>query len=436
MTEKKVLRVGVIGCGMVFTSCHMPAFLGLHDVELVGFYDIVPERAEWVKNRYAQMLEEKIASLNQPFEEKLWVDSWYWAGNNTPGKLIQQHQETLKSLRVYESADELLDNVDIVDICPPVKYHIPYSIQALNKGVHVMSEKAMARNWWEAQLIEEALQDSGALYQLNDDNLFLPRYDTIRNIIESGQIGDVQSLWIARGGHGPEARSWFWDYKVSGGGSLMDYGCHAITSLWYLIGFDSTPTRVKSIRIENRMTTRPLDGRIQATSVEDDAHIKVQFEQPNGNWCDAIIEATWSYPELGLKSSSTSSFIRIQGSEGQATGFVDEEGRDFIRVERYGFGEKLIPVGDNSDEIAYKKEIINFVECVRHEKASIIDDKVGAKVMEVIGSAYLSELRNRQPVTLEEFREFCQSQASQNGASQEDAIVSVSKALMEPYSSK
>ncbi len=427
------IKVGVIGCGMVFTSSHMPAFLDLHDVELVAFYDISRERAEFIKDRFAGQLEERIAHLEGPYEAgQRWVDSWYWADTHTPQTLAAQHKETLAQLKVYDSAEELLDNVDVVTICPPVKYHIPYTLMALGKGVHVMSEKAMARTWWEAKEVEQAVKESGALYQLNDDNLFLPRYDTIRNIIEAGHLGDVQSMWVARGGHGPEARSWFWDPRISGGGSLMDYGCHAITSLWYLVGFDSVPTRVKSLRIESRMKTRPLDGRIQQIRVEDDAHIKIQFEQPNGNWCDAIIEATWSYAELGNKSGSTNSFIRIQGSEGQATGFTDENGQDFIKIEKYGYGEKLIPVQGKTDAIAYTNEIKNFIECVRNNKPSIINESVGIGIMEILGSAYLSELKGRSPVTIEDYRAFCQEIASQE-QDHEAAILAIIEALMEPY---
>ena len=431
MAEK--IRVGVIGCGMVFTSSHMPAFLDMHDVELVAFYDLFPERAQWIKERFASMLEEKIAQLERPFEDgERWVDSWYWSEENTPAKLAKQHKDTLKNLKVYGTAEELLDNVDIVSVCTPVRYHVHYSVMALERGVHVMSEKAMGRTWWETKAVAEAAKKTGALYQLNDDNLFLPRYDTIRNIIESGQIGDVQSMWIARGGHGPESRSWFWNPEISGGGSLMDYGCHAITSLWFLIGFDSVPTKITSLRIESRMKTRPLDGQVQTIHVEDDAHFKIQFEQPNGNWCDAIIEATWSYPELGTKSSSVSSFIRIQGSEGQATGYTDENGEEFIRVERYGFGEKLVPINCPSDEIAYANEIKNFIECVRNNEASIIDEQVGLGIMEIIGSAYLSELKGRAAVTTEEFKGFCKDLAA-GAPDQETAILTIVKALMEPY---
>ena len=429
--QRKV-RVGVIGCGMVFAADHLPAFLQLHDVQLVSFYDIVPERAELVKNMFAEMLQEQIARL-EAGERPNQTDSWYWSGDNTPQKMIAQHQETLQMLTVHNTAEELLDNVDVVTVCTPVRFHTHYSVMALKRGVHVMCEKAMARNWYEAQQIVKAAQDSSALYQLNDDNVFLPRYDTLKNIIESGHIGELQSMWIARGIHGPERRAWFWNPEWSGGGSLMDYGTHAVTSLWYLVGFDAVPRQVKSLRIESRMKTRPLEGRIQKVKVEDDAHIRVLFEQPNGNWCDAVIEATWSYPEFGEKSGAVNSFIRIQGSDGEATGYTDEEGKDYIRVEKYGYGAKLFPVVGNDDQIGCTREIENFIQCVRQGRESILNERVAIGTMEVMGAAYLSELRGRKPVTPEEYREFCQSFV-QNGKSDEEIILSIIHELMRPYS--
>ncbi len=430
----KKIRVGVIGCGMVFSSSHMPAFLEMPDVELVAFYDISQDRATWIRDRYASMLEAKIVELETPLDDEVrWVDSWRWADDNIPAKLAAQHRATLKNLTVYESAEELLKNVDVVDVATPVKFHIPYVLMALKAGVHVMSEKAMGRSWWEAKEVVAAAKTSKAKYQLLDDNVFLPRYDTLRNIIEAGLVGDVQSMWVARGGHGPEARSWFWDPEVSGGGSLMDYGTHAIASLWYLIGYDSVPVKIKSMRIESLMKTRPLGGLIQTINVDDDAHIKVQFEQPDGNWCDAVIEATWSFPELGRTSGAHNGFIRIQGSEGQATGYIDDEGASYIKLERYGYGERLIPAGGTlSDEVAYAYEIKNFIECIRQDKVSILNAEVGSGIMQVMGAAYLSELKGRKPVTLEQFRQFCSELADEKLSVEENALTII-RTLMEPY---
>ena len=318
--QRKV-RVGVIGCGMVFAADHLPAFLQLHDVQLVSFYDIVPERAELVKNMFAEMLQEQIARL-EAGERPNQTDSWYWSGDNTPQKMIAQHQETLQMLTVHNTAEELLDNVDVVTVCTPVRFHTHYSVMALKRGVHVMCEKAMARNWYEAQQIVKAAQDSSALYQLNDDNVFLPRYDTLKNIIESGHIGELQSMWIAGGSTG---RSGGLGLESRMERRRIPHGLrHRGNVPLVLVGFDAVPRQVKSLRIESRMKTRPLEGRIQKVKVEDDAHIRVLFEQPNGNWCGAVIEATWSYPEFGEKSGAVNSFIRIQGSDGEATGYTDE----------------------------------------------------------------------------------------------------------------
>jgi len=70
---------------------------------------------------------------------------------------------------------------------------------------------------------------------------------------------------------------------------------------------------------------------------------------------------------------------------------------------------------------------------VRQGRESILNERVAIGTMEVMGAAYLSELRGRKPVTPEEYREFCQSFV-QNGKSDEEIILSIIHELMRPYS--
>jgi hypothetical protein len=52
--------------------------------------------------------------------------------------------------------------------------------------------------------------------------------------------------------------------------------------------------------------------------------------------------------------------------------------------------------------------------------------------MEVMGSAYLSELKGRKAVTIEDFRNFCSDLASKE-QDREAAILRIVETLMEPY---
>ena len=99
---------------------------------------------------------------------------------------------------VCDSPEALLAQVDMIDICAPVRWHAPYAAMALARGVHVMTEKPMARTWWEARHVADVADGSPAFFQLNDDNVFIPRSRALRNVIESGMIGEVQTIWIAQ----------------------------------------------------------------------------------------------------------------------------------------------------------------------------------------------------------------------------------------------
>ena len=50
--EKKV-RIGIIGCGGIAGSKHMPSLKKLPNVEMVAFCDIILERAENAKAKFA-----------------------------------------------------------------------------------------------------------------------------------------------------------------------------------------------------------------------------------------------------------------------------------------------------------------------------------------------------------------------------------------------
>jgi hypothetical protein len=102
-------------------------------------------------------------------------------------------------------------------------------------------------------------------------------------------------------------------------------------------------------------------------------------------------------------------------------------------VVRYGYGEKLIQVPTVKPEReSVEGEIRNFVECVRQGVPSILNEDVGLGVMEILGSAYLSEVRGRLAVSPDEFKEFCEEVGSKYGSDLEAGAAIVS-ALMKPY---
>lgn len=380
----KPFRVGCMGAGQIFNEAHLPVYISLDSVELAAIYDPDRKRAESTREHYLTLLKE--------------------AEQTSEGVAVE----------ICDSAEELISKVDMIDICSPARYHAMYAVMALEKNIHVMTEKPMARTWWEAKQVAEAARRSQAMFQLNDDNLFIPRYRALRNVIDDGMIGEVQQVWITRGYHGPEERGdWFWDPMENGGGAIMDYGSHAASSVWFLVGYDKAPVEVRSLGIGIRQKLRLIGGRFRQVETDDDAHFKVRFINPkNGDWVSAVIEATWAWPELGRDGSDVHGYIEVEGSTGTVTACVDEQEHNYLRVVSRTFGERIIHVEDALSEAgSFRAEIDNFVKSIRAGVPSILNAEVAAGGIRMINSAQLSELRGRVTITAEELMQFSEEQA-------------------------
>jgi len=422
--KEKIYRVGGIGCGTIFNHAHAPAYPGIYGAKLVGFYDVNLANAEYSMRKYANLLKDLIEGKVQPnfvptIDTPYSIDQW-----------LKQLKENLNELKVYTDWRELLENVDIVDICTPPKWHTYYALKALEYNVNAMTEKPPDRTWWQVRKLREAVRKSKAMYQYTDDNVFVESYKMFRHVIESGIIGDINYIELHRGTHAQWherlANRWFWDPEVAGGGALQDYGSHANAAAWFLAGYDKKIVKVLSLGIENKHKTRIIGGVYKRACIDDDAHIKIIYEDPKTkDWITGYVEASWSWP------SKENGSLTVIGSEGEVTRVRDENEKEYLKITKTGFDSTLRPVPKEVPELdSMRRGIQNFVMCIREGKKSIVNEEVAIGVMEIIGSAYLSELRGRVAIAPEEFREFSNEIAQEHPEDPDSAII---KELMKPY---
>ncbi len=402
------LRVGIIGTGTISRIAHLPNYVGSDNYDLVAVYDTDIGAAERAREQHKTLFSDQAASEGA-------------ACDGEP-------------LKVCGSWEELMDQVDVVDICTSLDFHAFYSAMALERDVHVMTEKPMARSWWEAHHVAGLARKSRALFQLNDDNLFIPRYLRMKNLIESGMIGEVQTIWMTRGGPSSERPLWFWNGAQSGGGAIFDYGSHAVASSWFLAGYRMIPVEVKSLGIVVKERTRLVGGRMQEIDVDDDAHFKIRFVNPDsGDWITAIIEATWAQPELGRDGSDVHGYVEIEGTTGSIRAHVNSEGEDILRVTNRVFGTRDFPIQSiRSEEESFRGEFDNFAECIREARSSVLNAEIGEGIIRILNTAQLSELKGRISVAPAELEKFSEELAA-GASSPWDAGERIAKALTESY---
>ena len=128
-------------------------------------------------------------------------------------------------------------SVDCILVCTPNRSHKQIACQSLSLGKHVFCEKPMATSVVEAEEMVRAAKRAGVFLKVGSNHRFFPNVTKCRDMIGTGLIGEplVFRGWIGHGGS-KFGSDWFLDPRVSGGGTLIDNGCHILDISRWLMG--------------------------------------------------------------------------------------------------------------------------------------------------------------------------------------------------------
>lgn len=132
------------------------------------------------------------------------------------------------------------DEIEAVYIATPVYLHAEQTIAAANAGKHVLCEKPMALNVSECDNMIAACRAAGVKLGIAYYRRFYPVIERARKIIAAGEIGrPVLAQINAFEYFNPppdHPRAWLLEEHKSGGGPMMDFGCHRLEVLTNLFG--------------------------------------------------------------------------------------------------------------------------------------------------------------------------------------------------------
>ena len=138
-------------------------------------------------------------------------------------------------LSVYHSYEEALDtNPDFVVIATPHGLHHEQTIQALERGVHVLCEKPMSVNLEDAHSMQKAAEKSSAILSVGFMLHFNPGLLRLKELIESGDLGDVMAVQYKVGSYITLVNSGSRYQADMEGALLMDYAHQPDTVHWLL----------------------------------------------------------------------------------------------------------------------------------------------------------------------------------------------------------
>jgi len=154
---------------------------------------------------------------------------------------------------VYDGYDALLADpaVDAVYVPLPNHMHLPWTLQALSAGKHVLCEKPLACSVGEVREMAARAKETGLLLMEAFMYRFHPRSRHIKQIVDQGEIGNPCLVRSAFCYHmdddmlqsGGNARL----KPNMGGGALLDVGCYSVSVARWLMGAEPTTVQAQAV---------------------------------------------------------------------------------------------------------------------------------------------------------------------------------------------
>ncbi len=151
----------------------------------------------------------------------------------------RRRAEAEQGVRTYPDLDALLAdaNVDLVVVATPHDVHAAQTIQALEAGKHVVTDKVMAMNAAECDAMVAAARRSGKMLSVFHNRRWDWDFHTVRHIVEKGWIGEPFQFEACIMGYGA-SRGWRQD-AAQAGTLLADWGAHLIDHALLLVDSDA-----------------------------------------------------------------------------------------------------------------------------------------------------------------------------------------------------
>nr|WP_218881792.1 Gfo/Idh/MocA family oxidoreductase [Leifsonia shinshuensis] len=164
-------------------------------------------------------------------------------------------------------------DLDVVSVAVPTFLHAPITVGALEAGIHVLSEKPIARTAAEAQTMVDAAHRSGRVLEVAFNHRRRGDIEALKAAIDAGQIGrpyHARAIWLRRAGI-PALGSWFTNREMAGGGPLIDIGVHVLDYALHLFG-EPQVTAVSAV------THSELGARGRGGAKSDKQHVGSAYE--------------------------------------------------------------------------------------------------------------------------------------------------------------
>ena len=295
--------------------------------------------------------------------------------------------------QVYRSGEEMLrqEQLDVVSIATPNKYHKPLAIAALQTGCHVLCEKPMAMSADEGREMLAAAEQAGKRLMINFSYRFTEQSQALKEQVDQGILGDVyfaRTIWHRRRGM-PKFGGWFGQKALSGGGPLIDLGVHRLDLALWLMGYPK-PTWVMGNAYNPIATALAAEQGVEY-DVEDLAVGMIQFE----NGATLEIEASWA---ANIKEKELME-TRLLGTQ---AGLVQRNRDETYKFEAWIYTQRDgKPVNTKVGKPVHptRSAMYNLIDSIVNDTPHIATGEEGLLVMQILDAIYASA-QVRRPIQI------------------------------------
>ena len=345
--EKKVIRIGSVGLGGIWTGVHEPGIRRSPDLELVAICDIDEEKLKAAGEKY---------------------------GIDEAHRFVDYH--------------DLINcpAVDAVDICASNDAHFEIGMAAVEAGKPYDIEKPITMTAEEADILANATKEKGIKNMVCFSYRFKAAARYAKDLIAQGKIGKVYHVdmqyfqaWGLPRVDCPLA--WRFIKNRTGSGALGDLGCHALDLVRFVMGKEytnivgHTGTYVKERKLEKGEGVGQVD-------VDDFCNYMADMEDG--------ISASFQITRFGFGRGNYQR-MEIYGSEGaivyslDATPGLEDEIEvcsGDINADAHVFSKLPIPQQYYSDQMQSFADILNGVG--DGMPATIFDGQANQHVVDTI----------------------------------------------------
>ncbi|OGV35031.1 MAG: oxidoreductase [Lentisphaerae bacterium GWF2_45_14] len=341
-----------------------------------------------------------------------------------------------KGIRAFNTFDEMLEHVDVVDICAPGNVHELYAVEAANAGKHAIVEKPFTGyygpenapdNWRgdkfpKITMFEKAVESASKIVSSAEKNNITLCYaenwvyaPAVKKEAEILRASKGQILWIIgeeshSGSHSPAYGIW----KKSGGGSIVGKGCHPLTAALYLkqlegIIQNGNAIRPKSVSARTHSITQNPKFR-DAGFLRSDYYDVEDFCQMHIVFEDSFVADIFSNEiVMGgvhnyLEVFANNHRMRCNINPVDACTLYnpkDELLKDVYLTEKLGTKQGWsFPSPDEDWMTGYPQEIDDFLSAIENHREPECGKSLGLDTVSVMYGAYLSAERKGQEVEL------------------------------------